>query len=129
MSIELIQMKKIYPVVKETVILFYSSCYRPENTNYVNTQPVYDVVSITASNPGKGNFTVNLNDSAATQITVYVSLMTNDPANDLVSCSLSGAPAGITISLDSNATKLPATIYGKITAACDTGFYATSLYR
>src|ERR1019366_768858 len=113
-------MKRIYFLLT-LAILCYCSCYKDEES-YPPPRPVYDEVSVNGYDVKSSNAVVSINDSQATPSNVFVSLITGD-ANDMVSCSFSGLPAGITVSIDSSILKLPANFTGNFTAICDTGFY------
>lgn len=101
------------------IALFYCSCYQRDS--YYVPPPVYNTVSI-GSSVMDGNAVVTFNDSQEAQIMIYVSLITNDP-NDRVSCYFTGVQPPIIATCDTTSKSLPASIYGKFTINCDTGYY------
>lgn len=116
-------MKKSFVFLLLPTLLLYS-CYSNEDDYPQPTpKPVYDVIEMNSVNIMDSVTTILLIDSQSFPVPIYFYPITGNPANDKVTCTLSGFPYGLSATADSVTSVLPVTMTPVITANGDTGTY------
>ena len=126
-------MKKISFLI--AVLLTYASCYKITPIPKSTAAPTFDILAAAYSDFGSssGNLkdsaiTISLRDSSSVSLRLDFRLLSGNPENFPVTCSVSGLPPGFSCTPGSVNFELSYIIEFNISAQTDTGIYAATVF-